>query len=1043
MQLLDPLTNTVLWLDKYPCTEKELFEVQDKVALQVFDKLGISLTDDQKALFGKKEEINEKARKLIERGLYYYDNKSYPLALESFQQALKEDESYFRTHYYLGQTYQAMERWKEAIEEYQLALPEAEKFKRVKYTCQFLDSLPEEIELYRSEDGKVVGYWYDPKDETMNWKCVDILNGRVLFEKKIRAEKGTVCIQDSSYRQLWLGWRDNTSIPTDLIKHKVYMINTNGDLLWEFGDSTSDFSYAINYGPYVRVANERNDSLYLLDRNGLFLAMVESDKQATVWYDYFFGYDGVSRKLYTRSIKKLDKIITRSLHLGEYYNRNISAIVDTTNLSNYIITHIGLTDLKNKFELDAAPFNEYNCRLGKDHLFCFANDSNLYAYRIEKPFYQERLAWRTHIGEPRSGKSSLEGSFLYVYGVLDTVVVMTKSADLYGLDVKKGEVAWHVNIGNRLSDANMQTVIRNNNLIIFTRSDISVIDIRSGELKWTKNTRYYSNEIYHDLILAWTTKDILSALQIDDGSVAFSCRTEHAWLDTVNNRIFYGSSIEFKELNPEIYQSGGKLQEDQIMKQIGICYFRLENNEKADSIFTYVTDELGIEDPDCYYYKYLIQKKVGRNDSSIVYLENYYDLIKDIRIDKEKEARQMFQDDHGVSIIRNRAVEHRESFRRVFALDSLLLVAGSSIAGFQYTLEPPRASYYTGPGKLSLCAIDKSTGLLVWDTTIDGILPNKILQENKLLFENYVHNTSTKRVGFSIKLLGLDSRKLLWERQLIEGSDETSCFKILAADSNHICAYFQDPFWPSGADTRLPKDSADFHFWLLNAKTGEVEKGKQIRLSADTNTFANIYADEDYVLIPLEKKIIVLDIETFEQHWQIETSAPITSLTSNENIIYIGTMNKCYSAYDEKTRTLVWRSKLPFPLESGYIPAITYLRENTFLDYWDNKNIFCFDLRSGITDDRRIRWRFKVDSVCPDAELSWWQTWKLEKDKLFVNLDNCKEFTYIILERNTGKFLKGVKLPWSDVYGSRVVVSDNTIYCLTGDGLFYKMECFK
>jgi TolB-like protein len=33
MQLLDPLTNTVLWLDKYPCTEKELFEVQDKVAL--------------------------------------------------------------------------------------------------------------------------------------------------------------------------------------------------------------------------------------------------------------------------------------------------------------------------------------------------------------------------------------------------------------------------------------------------------------------------------------------------------------------------------------------------------------------------------------------------------------------------------------------------------------------------------------------------------------------------------------------------------------------------------------------------------------------------------------------------------------------------------------------------------------------------------------------------------------------------------------------------------------------------------------------------
>lgn len=1045
LQMLDVSSNTTMWSAKYTCSEEELFDIQDKVALDVFDTLGIALSEEQRGAFAQREGVNENAKKLIERGLYYYDNNLYQLALESFKQALQEDRSYFRTHYYLGQTYQAMERWKEAIEEYQLALPESGKFRRIKYSCQLLDHIPPEITVRRSRDDKVWCFWHDPKDKTMNWKCIRLPDGEVVFEEKVKGNNGHVIVLDEHLDCLF----SSVSLSATQAHTKIYAINKRGSFLWEFGDSTHNFLNAYCQGDYVNAEDDTRDSTYLLDEDGLLAAKAGYGigRYTYMMDSCLFSYDESERALRVVNLKEPSRVWDRKLESGEYYYSRISSIVNTADQTRYKVKAINRLELKDEWNFEVAPFEESNCARWKDLFLCFCADGNLYAFRTRKPFYRGRLAWKTYVGQPRRQiGTSRQGAFVGGMGLVDTLVVAAQSGDLCSIDIRDGKVVWRINIGERVTYDWISVTVRNHNLLTFSENEVAAFDISSGLLKWSHHIRRTIGPTWNldGLMLAWESVNVLSGLKLEDGTAVFRYAAGHVQCTALDDRIFLvdqsETGIEFKELNPAAYESGGGLREDRILEEIGICYFHLKNLHKADSIFLYIINDLGVGSPDIYYYRYQIEKKKGDDFAALGLLENYYEWVRDLK-SKEEEVRKVFLKDFGVQILNGRTTKRSQELNWLFDLDSLILITNGNPI-FAYNLSSRRAYYRPGEPLLFLSSVNKSTGRSVSIITTTGLPMSKVLFTNRLVLANYDHHESRGKVEFSVKLFVLDTNDLVWERRLIEGPAATSRFKILQADNNLICAYFQNPFMSSREDSSAVDDSADFHFWLLNTETGFVQEEKQTRLPIEADAPSRVEAIRGSILIPFQDKVFRLDVENLEFKDPIEAGAVVTGVNSNEKTIFVGTMDRCYSAYDRKTNELLWQSKVPVPLEEGFQPAILYLRNETFMDYWDYKTLFCFDARENIPDGSRIRWRFNVDSVYPKATISRFSVLLVDEDKVYVKLDNCDEFSYIILDRQTGEFLKALKLPWMEPFQSEVLVSGNTLYCLTADGIFYKVGCF-
>jgi outer membrane protein assembly factor BamB len=997
------------------------------------------LTDDQKALFGKKEEVNEKARKLIERGLYYYDNKSFSLALESFKQAVEEDESYFRTHYYLGQTYHAMERWKEAVEEYQLALPEAEKFKRIKYSYQLFDKLPSKGYHCYVGVSKIICYWYEPEEKTTNWKCFDMLKGEMLFENRKRIGKGLVLPAEVEYFKYVFPHFSSSEWIDSLPVNKIYGVNWQGEMLWEFEDSTCNFSWAYADDGYGFVVDDKCENNYIFDRKGALLAKIkEADLEDTRYIkdSCYFSHNfstNVLKSIDLRSRNKIDSIKLEShQHYLKYSLGNIVLIKN--DITNEIEVHDS-KNLKKKWDFVIPQLNESNCRRSENHLLCFAEDGNLYAFKLKKRFYSSRLDWKTYVGLPCTTTSFLAS--------WDTILVATQDGRVYGFDEKNGNILWHLDVGKNIIQSLKWGWIHEDLLILNAETEIAVFDIISGQLKWSKQFQWggYQFVKSKELILLQTGKNMLSALSLKDGTNIFNYRLSRSRFFNVDEQIYLIDDYNtvLKELNLELYRGSGLLREDEVLKNMGVCYFELQDFDKADSIFSYVTNDLGMEDPDCYYYLYLTVKKTKNRELVFSYLRDYYDLIKDTQ--RGERAKKLFRDDLGVFIINNTNLSLSAwGFGRSYSTDSLIFILNCPGANdLAYSFGTSRWGYSRLSSeyrKITLNALDRNTGLTVLNMVLPGVVPYGILPQNLFLYEDHHYDQFHIKADFSVITADLNKKGEIWEKRLVEGGKTTTYFSILKADSNYIWTYCDPNFWSSPKGSERDSSNKEFQFWLLKTASGEILKEKKILLPKD---YSFVITDGVYLLTVAPKNIQIFNAMTFEPIGSIETAYSIIAVSCDKETVYIGTNELSYSAYDIRTKKLIWQFKLPFVL-NDYLPGISYLENNSFLD-WNPGNLFCIETRESVPTNRRVRWRFQIESVCPDAQIT--EKWHSDKDKLYVRIKNCKEYSYIILDRETGNFLKGVKLPWIDLSGSQVIVSDNTIYCLTGDGLFYKMECFK
>lgn len=106
--LIGVSTGQSIWADRYDRDIGGIFELQDDVSRAVVSSLAIRLTNDEQALFDRRETVNSDAYELLLRGLRplrTFTQDGILEARENFRRAIEMDPNYARAHANLALTY--------------------------------------------------------------------------------------------------------------------------------------------------------------------------------------------------------------------------------------------------------------------------------------------------------------------------------------------------------------------------------------------------------------------------------------------------------------------------------------------------------------------------------------------------------------------------------------------------------------------------------------------------------------------------------------------------------------------------------------------------------------------------------------------------------------------------------------------------------------------------------------------------------------------------------------------------------------------------
>ena len=101
VQLINIADGFHVWSEEYDRELKDVFAIQDEIALAVVDKLKLTLLGDEKAKLAKHHEIDPAAYEAYLKGLYYWwrwSEDDYANALRYFQKAIEIEPEYAPAH---------------------------------------------------------------------------------------------------------------------------------------------------------------------------------------------------------------------------------------------------------------------------------------------------------------------------------------------------------------------------------------------------------------------------------------------------------------------------------------------------------------------------------------------------------------------------------------------------------------------------------------------------------------------------------------------------------------------------------------------------------------------------------------------------------------------------------------------------------------------------------------------------------------------------------------------------------------------------------
>jgi serine/threonine protein kinase/tetratricopeptide (TPR) repeat protein len=107
-QLVNVADGYHLWSEKYDCEMKDIFAIQDEIALTIADKLKVRLLSEERDGLVKRHTENIEAYNLYLKGRYFWSKRTQETlrrAIEFFEQAIAEDPSFGLAYSGLADTY--------------------------------------------------------------------------------------------------------------------------------------------------------------------------------------------------------------------------------------------------------------------------------------------------------------------------------------------------------------------------------------------------------------------------------------------------------------------------------------------------------------------------------------------------------------------------------------------------------------------------------------------------------------------------------------------------------------------------------------------------------------------------------------------------------------------------------------------------------------------------------------------------------------------------------------------------------------------------
>jgi adenylate cyclase len=114
VQLINIANGFHVWAEEYDRELKDVFAIQDEIALAVVDKLKITLLGDEKAKLAKHHAIDPIAYEAYLKGLYYWwrwSQEDYTNVLRNFQKAIEIEPDYAPAHAGLALAYVDASTW--------------------------------------------------------------------------------------------------------------------------------------------------------------------------------------------------------------------------------------------------------------------------------------------------------------------------------------------------------------------------------------------------------------------------------------------------------------------------------------------------------------------------------------------------------------------------------------------------------------------------------------------------------------------------------------------------------------------------------------------------------------------------------------------------------------------------------------------------------------------------------------------------------------------------------------------------------------------
>jgi TolB-like protein len=107
-QLIDGMTDTHIWAEKYNGNLDDIFEIQEKVSRSIVNSLKLKITPEEKELISKNPTTNLEAYNLYLKGRFFFYNgtkEGQLKSVECYEKALSEDPDYALAYAGLADTY--------------------------------------------------------------------------------------------------------------------------------------------------------------------------------------------------------------------------------------------------------------------------------------------------------------------------------------------------------------------------------------------------------------------------------------------------------------------------------------------------------------------------------------------------------------------------------------------------------------------------------------------------------------------------------------------------------------------------------------------------------------------------------------------------------------------------------------------------------------------------------------------------------------------------------------------------------------------------